>query len=323
MKLSVEKLTAEAEASGFRPDVLEKVVRLLGLLNTLQSHPFLKGKLALKGGTALNLFIFPVPRLSVDIDLNYIGAQSREEMQRERSPLEQAVQAVFQREGFTVRRMPQEHAGGKWRLGYTNAFGQKGRLEVDLNFMYRVPLWRGIPLNSQVLGTWQAIHIPVVDKHELVAGKLAALLSRRKARDLFDSYHILHMDTLDTKRLRIAFVVYGAMNRKDWRTVSTEDVSFDIDELESQLIPTLRHETLQKHESIESYGQMLVEGCRQALSVVLPLTEAERTFLDLLLDAGQINPALLTDDEALQERIRQHPQLRWKVFNVRKYKGLA
>ncbi len=68
---------------------------------------------------------------------------------------------------------------------------------------------------------------------------------------------------------------------------------------------------------------MLVEGCRQALSVVLPLTEAERTFLDLLLDAGQINPALLTDDEALQERIRQHPQLRWKVFNVRKYKGLA
>lgn len=44
MKISLEKLTAEAEASGFRPDVLEKIARLLGLLDALRSHPFLTGK---------------------------------------------------------------------------------------------------------------------------------------------------------------------------------------------------------------------------------------------------------------------------------------
>jgi len=38
MKLSVEKLTAEAESTGFRPDILEKAAHLLGLLNTLQQH---------------------------------------------------------------------------------------------------------------------------------------------------------------------------------------------------------------------------------------------------------------------------------------------
>lgn len=70
MKISPEKLAAEAAATDFRTVTLEKVANLLGLLNALQSHPFLKGKLVLKGGTALNLFVFDVPRLSVDIDLN-------------------------------------------------------------------------------------------------------------------------------------------------------------------------------------------------------------------------------------------------------------
>ena len=84
MKISAEKLAIEAASAGFRPEVLEKVAQLLGLLEALESHPFLKGKLALKGGTALNLFIFDVPRLSVDIDLNYVGAEERETMLSQR-----------------------------------------------------------------------------------------------------------------------------------------------------------------------------------------------------------------------------------------------
>lgn len=49
------------------------------------------------------------------------------------------------------------------------------------------------------------------------------------------------MDNLDFERLRIAFVVYGGMNRKDWRTVNIEDVGFDVREFDSQLLPTLRN----------------------------------------------------------------------------------
>ena len=98
MKISREKLAAEAEATGFRSDVLERVAHLLGLLDAIRSHPFLKGKLALKGGTALNLFVFDVPRLSVDIDLNYMGAEDRQAMLAERPKIEQALRAVFARE---------------------------------------------------------------------------------------------------------------------------------------------------------------------------------------------------------------------------------
>jgi predicted nucleotidyltransferase component of viral defense system len=96
----------------------------------------------LKGGTALNLFVFDVPRLSVDIDLNYIGSSDKAVMDAERPLVEQAIAAVAGREGFAVRRVPHEHAGGKWYLRYSSALGQSANLEVDLNFMFRTPLAR-------------------------------------------------------------------------------------------------------------------------------------------------------------------------------------
>lgn len=321
MKISVEKLTVEAETTGFRPDVLEKVIHLLNLLDAIRSHPFLKGKLVLKGGTALNLFIFNVPRLSVDIDLNYVGAEDREGMLAERPKVEQAIQAVFSREGFTVRRMPEEHAGGKWSLRYESATGQGGNLEVDLNFMFRIPLWPVTIMNSHSVGSYRAIDIQILDLHELAAGKLATLLARCQARDLFDSLQLLQLGDLNHERLRVAFVVYGAMNRKDWRSVSVGDVDFDANELRRQLAPTLRTDALREQGELTEYVRMLVEECRQALTAVLPFSETEMEFLNLLLEKGEIDPSLLTTDIELQDRISRHPLLEWKAINVRQYKG--
>ena len=321
MRISSERLEAEAEATGFRPDVLEKVAHLLGLLDALTGHPFLHGKLALKGGTALNLFLFDVPRLSVDIDLNYVGAANREAMLEERPRIEEAMRAVFQRGDFEVRRVPGEHAGGKWSLRYAAASGQRGGIEVDLNYMYRVPLWPVVPMDSHPLGDWQAKEIPVVDIHELAAGKLAALLARRKARDLFDSRLVFSLDGLDLEQLRTAFVVYGAMNRKDWRTVSVHDVAFDEAELSSQLLPALRTGTVQSVDAT-TYGDMLAEKCREALADLLPFNDAESAFLDLLLDGGEIDSTILTNDADLQQRIQAHPNLEWKARNVREHRGM-
>ena len=322
MKISPEKLVVEAEATGFRPEMLEKVAHLLGLLNAMRSHPFLREKLVLKGGTALNLFIFEVPRLSVDIDLNYVGTEDREAMLAERPKIEQAVQAVLAREDFNIRRMPKEHAGGKWSLQYESALGRSGNLEVDLNFMFRVPLWPITTLDSHPVGTWRATGISVLDHHELAAGKLAALLARRQARDLFDSHRILRMSDLDLHRLRIGFVVYGGMNRKDWRTVSTEDVIFDAKELTRQLLPTLHVDTAENPTKSVEYGVRIVKECREGLAAVLPFTDSEQEFLNLLLDEGEIDATLLTTDTSLQERIQKQPLLRWKALNVRRYKGL-
>ena len=322
MRISPERLTTEAEATGFQPEVLEKTFHLLGLLDSIDSHPFLRGKLALKGGTALNLFVFDVPRLSVDIDLNYVGSESTEAMLGERPQIEEALQAVFSRENYTVRRMPEEHAGGKWSLRYHTASGGSARIEVDVNYMYRVPLWPLVTMTSRPLGGWQASGFPLVDVHELAAGKLAALFARQRARDLFDCSLIFSLDTLDLEKLRTAFVVYGGMNRRDWRTVTLDDVGFDPGDLASQLVPALRVDRTREIRPT-SYGESLIEECRTALSALLPFTDAEREFLDLLLEEGKITPDLLTVDQALKERIAVQPLLQWKALNVRRHRGLT
>lgn len=137
MRFSASQILSIARPDGFDAGMIEKVLHLVHLLNNLNSHPSLRGKWALKGGTAPNLFVLRHPRLSIDIDLNYIGALEREEMLADRPKIERAIQAVFSREGFSVRRVPEEHAGGKWRLHYSSFTGQTANLDMDLNFMYR------------------------------------------------------------------------------------------------------------------------------------------------------------------------------------------
>ena len=67
-----------AGAHHFQADIVEKVLRLKQCLAEFDRHPVLKGKLVLKGGTALNLFYLDLARLSVDIDLNFTGQVERE-----------------------------------------------------------------------------------------------------------------------------------------------------------------------------------------------------------------------------------------------------
>jgi predicted nucleotidyltransferase component of viral defense system len=321
MRISRERLAAEAAATGFRPEVLEKVIHLLSLLEGIRSHPYLGGRVALKGGTALNLFIFDVPRLSVDIDLNYIGASELETMQAERPLVEDALQAVLAREGHTVVRMPPDHAGGKWRLRYPSATGQQANLEVDLNFMFRVPLWPSRRLDSRAVGSYSARGIPVLDVHELAAGKLAALFARTSGRDLFDVHRLLLEVELDPQRLRLAFVVYGAMNRRDWRATSVESIAFDRGALEGQLLPMLRREGATGGLTPAAWGERLVSETHDALGRLLPFSEAEAEFLVRILDDGEIVPELITADTELADRIRRHPLLQWKALNVRQHKS--
>ncbi len=322
MILSQSELLPIAESTGFNANVVEKVVHLINLLNKLNSHPYLTGKLVLKGGSALNLFIFDLPRLSVDIDLNYVGAIEREAMLEERPKVDHAVQAVFSREGFAVRKIPEDHAGGKYRLNYQSFAGQSGNLEVDLNFMFREPLFELQTLDSRPLGAFVANHIPVLDVHELAAGKLAALFARRQARDIFDAHQILCNTDLNQDRLRTGFIVYGALNRKDWRTISLEDVAFDSNELERMLIPLLHSGMAVGEEDFSEYAKRLVRECQDKLAIVFPFKEKETEFLDLILSKGEIKPSLIASDDVLQSRIARHPMLLWKAMNVRKHFGL-
>lgn len=323
MNLSLQELQVEAAMTGFPLETLDKVIRLIELLNAFRGHPFLKDRIVLKGGTALNLFVFDLPRLSVDIDLNYVGSENREVMLAEREKIEQAITAICGREGFMIRRVPNAHAGGKWRLGYTNALGRNANLEIDVVFTLRVPLWPIQIQDSHPVGTFMAQGIPVLDIHELAAGKLSALFGRHASRDLFDAHALLGQDNLDQEKLRLGFVVYGACSRKDWRTVSPEDIRCDHRELQQQLVPVLRQGVVPTGEDTGAWIEQLVHECRERVGLVLPFEDREHEFLARVNEQGEITPELLTGDDGLAARIRQHPQLLWKVKHVRKYRRIT
>lgn len=317
MKMSKNDLLIEASRTGFRPEILEKVILLLALLEQFSSLSQLKNRFALKGGTALNLFCFDqLARLSVDIDLNYIGSPNREIMLVEKPLIEEALLAIYRQNQFEIYRNPREHAGGKTILRYQSALGHTGNLEVDLNYMYRVPLWNVAYKNSHQW-PFHAKDIPVLDMHELAAGKLHALFSRHASRDLFDTHHLLSKCAFDIERLRLAFVTYMAASKKDWRDVQIKNIEFDVADLKNNLLPVLRKsESLPTSRiAITQWAESLVSECRTLLKTILPFTEAEQAFLTKVQTHGEIDPTLICADHQLIEKILAHPALHWRVKN--------
>jgi predicted nucleotidyltransferase component of viral defense system len=239
MMIPKEELQKTAKNKGYRPEMLEKVYRLLDLLEQFMGIPYLKDRLVLKGGTAINLFcIDTLPRLSIDLDFNYIGSANRETMQQEKVQLEAMIVDICQRRKYELDRSARAHAGGKMIFVYHSVLGNKGRLEIDLNYLFRIPLWDISWLNSP---KWpRSIYTNVLDIHELAAGKLHALLGREASRDLFDSHQLLTKWPLDPQKLRLAFVTYAGMERDHWERISIDNIQFTVKDIRNKLVPVLR-----------------------------------------------------------------------------------
>lgn len=318
MKISKEKLQKESKLTGFKIEHLEKVFILMDLLSDLSSFPQLKNKIALKGGTALNLFFFNLPRLSVDIDLNYIGNTDKDKMQEERPSILETIHAICERNGLRLDRNPNRHAGGKMIWRYPSALGQTSNLELDLNFMYRTPLWPISFRSSCLVGSKQIHNIPVLDIHELSAGKLTALIDRKTGRDIFDAFYILKRDDINFEKLRLALVIYSSINRRiDLRLASPQDITVDVKDLTNRLVPLLNVNDITKVKSISTWCNILVQQCQENFSRLLPITNNEKDYLTNLVDKGIIEPQLITDDQNLISIIKNHPAVKWRAQRVK------
>ena len=82
------------KTTGFNLDLLEKVYHLTRTLNKIQDYSILNDNLILKGGTALNFIFFPISRLSIDLDFDYIGAISKEKMLKQRPVIEKEIKEI-------------------------------------------------------------------------------------------------------------------------------------------------------------------------------------------------------------------------------------
>ena len=121
---SKQTLDSIAKNQGFIRDNLEKVVRLVDVLNYFHESKLLSETLVLKGGTAINLTVFELPRLSVDIDLDFSVDCSREEMLAKRQEINDEVLRYMQSEGYSLAPSSKNpHTLDSWVFHYTNAAG--------------------------------------------------------------------------------------------------------------------------------------------------------------------------------------------------------
>ena len=106
--------------TGFIGSTLEKVDRLIRILEWMNSDEKLNKLLALKGGTAINTAIFNFPRLSVDIDLDLTENLSKEEMIKEREGIENTAIGILYNAIEMGEQMPQMNEKLEETLRATN-----------------------------------------------------------------------------------------------------------------------------------------------------------------------------------------------------------
>ena len=314
---SKEYLLKLSKDTGFLPEGLQKQMTLLDLLREISRHPLLQTKFALKGGTALNLFWFPLPRLSVDIDLNYIASADRETMLTDRPVLEKELKKLIESRSIAVQFAPaDEHAGAKWRLRAPSAFGGSFTLELDLNYMMRIPVGDINPKQPYPLDEDYAFSFNSVSFEELFGGKIKALLERSAARDLYDVAMLSQTSAdHDIAVLRRANILLGVTSKKDWRTVNLQTIdAIDQKMIADELTPVLRQDEMPKLDVMRS-------DAKKILDQILNRTEKEKEFLDTFEEMGQYKPELLFETGQAQ-RLMNHPAVLWKLHNLRKFKGL-
>ncbi|MDE0239387.1 MAG: nucleotidyl transferase AbiEii/AbiGii toxin family protein [bacterium] len=306
---SAQTLQRLADETGHQAGTLEKVLRLLDLLQEIARDRVLADRLVLKGGTALNLFRLGLDRLSVDIDLNYVGALDRAAMEAERPDVDAALDRLLASQGYGIRRRPDEHAGGKWLARYTSALGGNATLEIDINYMARQSLFGMARMESLPLGGIRAKDVLVLDLNEIVAGKLVALIDRHAARDLFDARRILSIDGLDWHRIKAAVLAMGASGRRDWRTRSIDAIEGDPREFRQKLAICLPRDRFAARGEVDAWIEESVALCRERLAFLFDLTANERAFLDSVLDRGEIDADLLDIGPEIGARIEAMPML--------------
>ena len=264
--------------------------------------------LAIKGGTAINYIYFKIPRLSEDIDLDYIGFVEKEKMQVDRAIIDRTLMNLFKQQGYTVEKK-ESWIITKYFLQYMGMNNNKDVIKVDVNYFKRLSV---LPLVQKEIKHFFDIPVFKVKTYqieELLGDKISTMLIRGTPRDMYDVYNLEHVK-YDAILLKKIIVFYSSM-MMDIR-------KFDINKLGvvsqkefgDQLLPQL----------IKGAEIDLVEiknFVMKTTTHLLKFDERETEFIGTLYDKKEYKPELLFVNDALKE----HPEYKRLLyqFSQKKY----
>jgi hypothetical protein len=283
------------------PEYIDTVRLLLAIAPTV----FASGRFAMKGGTALNLFVQDMPRLSIDIDVVYVDhVPDRGTALKTISAELAAMRAALKAKGYRAT-LPTNTQGDEVKLVVGNDATQ---VKVEVNFVFRgsvLPVeTRSLVATAQDLFTTD-VALPVLATAELYGSKLVAAMDRQHPRDIFDVLHML--DHFGWQELFVdCFVAYLAGHNRPVHEVLFPKTK--------PLEPAFSNEFVGM--TREEVGLDALQAVQARLIDELPrqLTERQRSFL-LSLVRAEPDWALVPFPH-----LRELPALKWKLLNLAEVK---
>lgn len=305
------ELAEKANELNFVRDTFEKVLRLSEILNYLNTNPLTKEYLVLKGGTAINLTVFNLPRLSVDIDLDFARNLSRDDMTSTRERIREDIKIYMSTQGYAISsRSKAYHSLDSFVFTYTNLGGMNDNIKIEINYSLRAHIFEPSLRKMSVSGVNASALIKTLPPMELYAAKINALIGRAAARDLYDIHNMIKFGLFDESELpllRKCVVFYTAISQDE---IPSEYDFKRFNAITSRKIKTDLLPVIQKGEFFE------LENAKTAvaefLKELLILEDDERKFLDEF-KAKRYRPELLFDDVDILDRIKKHPMALWKI----------
>jgi len=311
-------LGKKAREHGFVRDAFEKMSRLTEILHYINTEPEFGLTLALKGGTAINLTMFNLPRLSVDLDLDFTESLTRDEMSAKRVRINERLKRFMTSEGYMLKEKTRyTHALDSLVYSYANAAGSPDNLKIEINYLLRSHILVPNVLKTRTEGVFVDFTVRMLSPVELFASKIVALSDRAAARDLYDLNNMIIFNIFnesELKLLRKCAVFYHTIagnkeqgfNFKKLDTISARVVRTD-------LLPMIRNaKRFDLQEARERVSAFLNER--------MALTEKESAFLKHFT-TGRYEPQLLFEDNEIIKRIENHPMLIWRLQHIRQEQG--
>lgn len=304
-------IAQRASNFGFIRDTLEKVYRLADILEYMNSDPILKGKLALKGGTAINLTMFNLPRLAVDIDFDYLSNDSREEMLQNRMIINTALARFMEFSGYKLSpKTKTPHSLDSWIYEYVNCGGNKDTIKIEINYSLRSHVFPAQEMKIVTEHFESEYYLNCLHALEIFGSKINALLSRAAARDLYDVYNMIKFrlfDESEEQLLRKCVVFYAAISARGINK-SFETGAIDLItkyKIRTDLVPVL---TKQDPFDLDSAKK----AAKDYISELMAVTPQEQECLERF-EVKEYKPELLFDDADFIDRIKSHPMALWKI----------
>lgn len=310
-KYSGKEVNKIANDTNFNKNTCEKVLRLFSILNFINETEF-KDYLVLKGGTAINLFMLDLERLSVDIDLDFENPLSKEEMLVYREKIDKTIRNYMTNEGYSLSDKSKfVHSLDSYVYAYNTTSNSRDILKIEINYSDRVHILDSKRKESTKI-LKENTSFNCLDINELIGSKINALLVRTTPRDVYDTYNLFNKGFIKDKnfirKIAIFYICLGS------------DIPIDFDLILQNALDKINNLNYQKIK--ETLIPVLHKGIKFDVKEVCNYVSKEIKEL-FILDSNDIkfisdfnnkiyNPTILFNSYEIND-IKNHPMALWKM----------